>query len=264
VLHRLRFLLALLALLLVVGAGAADAVAQPAGMPSYDLPTRPRGPVLDQAELLSPAERNRLSQKLATYTDTTSTAIVVVTVPSLNGAPIADYTVALGRAWGVGQEGSDNGAVVLVSSGDRKVFIATGYGLEGAIPDALANRIVDRILTPALREGRFYAGLDQATTVMMNLAAGEFSPSERLQNDGGSFAVDPALLFIGLIFLYFIIQSFVSGGGRGGRRGYGGPIVIWGGGSPGSGSPGGGFGRGGDFGGFGGGSFGGGGAGGDW
>lgn len=261
-LHRVHgFACFVLLLLVLCAAGPSDGVAQ-----SYDLPPRPSGPVLDQAELLSPAERTRLSRKLTAYTDTTSTAIVVATVPSLNGAPISDYAVALGRAWGVGQEGADNGAVVLVSSGDRKVFIATGYGLEGAIPDALANRVVDRILTPAFRDGQFYAGLDRGTDALMRMAAGEFTVADRApQQDEGGFAVDPALIFMGLIFLYFIVQSFRSGGGSGGRRkhrGYGGPVVIWGGG----GSSGGGFGGsgGGGFGGFGGGSFGGGGAGGDW
>jgi uncharacterized protein len=220
--------------------------------------------VYDEAGLLSSSERTRLSQKLTAYTDTTSTAIVVAIIRSLNGAPISDYAVELGRAWGVGQEGADNGVVVLVSSGDRKVFIATGYGLEGAIPDAIANRIVENILTPAFRQQQFYAGLDRGTDALIQAAAGEFTVADRARrgDDGIGFSIDPGLIFMGLIFLYFFIQSMRSGGGGGGRkrRGYGGPVVIWGGGS----SGGGGFGGGGDFGGFGGGSFGGGGAGGDW
>ena len=231
---------------------------------SYDVPPRPSGPVYDASGLLSSSERARLSQKLTAYTDTTSTAIVVAIIQSLNGAPISDYAVALGRAWGVGQEGADNGVVVLVSSGDRKVFIATGYGLEGAIPDAIANRIVENILTPAFREQQFYAGLDRGTDALMQAAAGEFTVADRAPrgDDGFGVSVDPGLIFIGLIFLYFFLQSLRSGGGGGHkRRGYGGPLIIWGGGSSGGGGFGGG---GGGFGGFGGGSFGGGGAGGDW
>lgn len=230
---------------------------------SYDLPPRPDGPVLDQAQLLTSGERARLAGKLTAYTDTTSTAIVVVTVPTLNGAPISDYAFALGREWGVGQAGADNGVVVLVSSGDRKVFIATGYGLEGAIPDVTANRIIDRVMTPAFRRGAFYAGLDRATTELMRAAAGEFTVADRAPEPDTGVPIDPALVFMGLIFLYFVVKAMRSGGGGGGRHrrrhGVGGPVIIWGGGSSG-----GGFDGGGGFGGFGGGDFGGGGAGGDW
>jgi uncharacterized protein len=234
----------------------------------YDIPPRPDGPVLDQGDLLSPTAERRLTRKLTAYTDTTSTALVVVTVPSLNGAPISDYAVVLGREWGVGQQGKDNGVVVLVSKGDRKVFIATGYGLEGAIPDAIANRIVDRIITPAFREGQFYAGLDRGTDAIIQAAAGEFTAEATRSTDSSDDGI-PALGFVLLIILYFVASSLWRGGsGKKGRKKkhhsrHGDfPIIFWGGGGHGGG---GGFGGGGGgFGGFGGGSFGGGGAGGSW
>ncbi len=235
----------------------------------YDLPPRPDGPVLDQGDLLSPTDERRLARKLTAYTDTTSTALVVVTVPSLDGAPISDYAVVLGREWGIGQEGKDNGVVVLVSKGDRKVFIATGYGLEGAIPDAIANRIVDGIITPAFREGQFYTGLDRGTDAIIQAAAGEFTAEASRSTDSGDSGF-PALGFILLIILYFVFSSVRRGGpGQSGRKKkhhtrHGDfPIIFWGGGGHHGG--GGGFGGGGGgFGGFGGGSFGGGGAGGSW
>lgn len=236
---------------------------------SYDVPARPDGPVLDAADLLSRTEEARLAQKLMTYEDTTSTALVVVTLATLDGAPISDYAVMLGREWQIGQQGKDNGVVVLVSRDERKVFIATGYGLEGAIPDAVANRIVDGIITPAFRQGDFYAGLDRGTDAIIQAARGEFTadrptPGSSRRDDDGF----PALGFILMIFIYFIITSIRRGGGGPGkkrRKGGSGPIIIWGGGgSSGGFGGGGGFSGGGGFGGFGGGSFGGGGAGGSW
>lgn len=240
------------------------ALAEPAVAQRYDFPPRPSQPVLDRAEMLSSAEEQRLAQKLTAFEDTTSTAIVVVTVPRLNDAPISDYAVSLGRDWGVGQGDKDNGVVVLVSREDRQMFIATGYGVEGALPDAVANRIVDQIITPAFRQGQFYAGLDRGTDAIIQATRGEFTADQTRSpsSDGGP---STALIFILLIFVYFIGSSWRRGGGRGTRRSrrrHGGmPVVIWGGGGS---HGGGGFSGGGGFGGFGGGSFGGGGAGGSW
>lgn len=251
-------------LLWCVGTAVPNAQAQ-----QYDFPPRPAGPVLDQAELLSGADQARLAQKLSAFEDTTSTAVVVVTIRSLDGAPISDYAFFLGREWGVGQEGKDNGVVVLLSEGDREVFIATGYGVEGALPDAIANRIVETVMTPAFRKGDFYAGLDRGTDAIIQATKGEFDAEAARAASSNDDGIPYALLFTLLIFAYFFSQSFFQGGGgskksrRSQRRG-GGPIVIWGGGGFGGGSSGGFGGGGGGFGGFGGGSFGGGGAGGSW
>jgi uncharacterized protein len=222
--------------------------------------------------MLSDAEESALSQKLAAYADTTSTQIIVVTLPSLEGAEIADYAVALGRTWGVGQQGQDNGVVILVSREDRDVFIATGYGIEGAIPDAVASRIVRNVIVPSFREGNFYAGISQAADHLISAARGEFTAEKVSSPRRGERARDGAPVFILFIIAYFVISAIRhgkrGGGGDGGkpyRRSRGGlPLIIWGGGG-GFGGGGGGFGGGG-FGGFGGGggSFGGGGAGGSW
>lgn len=240
--------------------------AAPAQAQRFDIPSRPSGPVLDQADLLSRAEEQQLTQKLRTYETETSTAIVVVTLQSLDGAPIADYAVELGREWGVGAGGKDNGAVVLISRGDRKMFIATGYGLEGSIPDAVASDLVRNVMRPAFRKGDFYDGIDRATSSLMLAARGEYTaqdrPSDR-RSDGGDSS--EGLIFTIIIILYFVLTSRRRGsGGDDGRKRRRGDVFIWG--SPGGfgGGSSGGFGGGGGFGGFGGGSFGGGGAGGDW
>jgi uncharacterized protein len=240
--------------------GAEDGRAQPAEVipPSGEW-------VTDRADVLTASEEQALTTRLRAYADTTSTQIIVVTLPTLGGADIGLYATELGQQWGVGQEGSDNGAVILVARDDREVFIATGYGLEGAIPDAVASRIVRNILVPNFRQNRFYAGLSSAADALMQAAAGEYTaeapPMAYEEDDDGS---STTIIFILIIIAYFIITGIRGGGGSGGRR-YrsrgGSPVIIWGGGSGGGFSGGGGFG-----GGFsgGGGGFGGGGAGGSW
>ena len=223
--------------------------------------------MLDRGNLLSPTEEGQLARKLSAFEDTTSTAIVVVTLQSLNGAPISDYATYLGRNWGVGQGEKDNGVVFLVSKGDRKMFIATGYGVEGALPDAIANRIVERVVTPAFRNGQFYAGIDRGTDAIIQATKGEYDASQESRAASSDDGMPMALIFTILILVYFVGRSFFRGGGgkhgRKSRRRHGDmPVIIWGGGGGGGG--GGGFSGGGGFGGFGGGGFGGGGAGGSW
>lgn len=227
--------------------------------------------VNDRANLLAASEVRQLEQKLRGYADSTSTQIVIVTISSLEGAPASMYATQLGREWGVGQQGQDNGVVILVSEGDREVFIATGYGLEGAIPDAIASRIVRNIIQPAFRQGAFYAGLDRASDALIAAARGEFEAAEAEPQHQEDRSFDFASGFVVLIILYFFVNGIRRGGRGGGgkrrkgRRGAGGPFIIWGGGHGGFGGGGGGFGGGGGgFGGFGGGGFGGGGAGGSW
>lgn len=233
--------------------------------------------VTDRGEFLSPVEERSLSLRLASYADTTSTQIVIVTLPSLDGAAASDYAVELGRVWGVGQAGYDNGVVILVSREDRQMFIATGYGLEGAIPDAVASRVYRNILIPNFRQGRYFDGLSQAVDALILAAAGEYEATARDRDSGG---MNIALVFVMLILVVFVVIALRDAGRDDGdgfqprdrRTRHGGPpIIIWGG--PGTGRRGGGFGGGGfgglgggGFGGFGGGggSFGGGGAGGGW
>jgi uncharacterized protein len=221
--------------------------------------------VTDWGEILSPQEESLLEAKLRTYADSTSTQIVIVTLPTVGDWDIAQFATELGQRWGVGQRGYDNGVVILVAVDDRRVFIATGKGMESVIPDAVAFRIYREILRPAFQRGAYYEGLDRAVDALIDAARGTF------QAPPAHPEVDPDLNCIGLlVVVILIVLVFVlfSDGGKEGRayrrrRGYwhGGPIVIpggWGGGWGG----GGGFGGGGFRGG--GGSFGGGGAGGSW
>ncbi len=248
-----------------------------ATLTAQDIPPAPNPPRLvnDFAQLLSEDQVNALERHLVNYNDTTSTQILVVTVNDLGGYEASDFAFRLGEQWGVGKKGSNNGVVILVKprvgNSNGKAFIATGYGLEGVIPDALAKRIVEQEMIPAFKQGDYYGGIRQAIQTIMGLASGQYTADQYNGQGKGSWII----LVIVIIILLAIFRSrgnstnIGSGGSSGSlwtalwlasmaNRSHGG---SWGGFSGGSGGFGGG---GGGFGGFGGGSFGGGGAGGSW
>lgn len=239
---------------------------------AQNVPPKPEPPRLvnDFASLLMPAQADALEQKLDAYNDSTSTQIVIAIVETVGDYGMVDYAVKLGRTWGVGGKQFNNGVVILIAKNDHKAFIATGYGMEGALPDATCKEIVDNDIIANFKQQDYYQGLDKAVDDIIAAAAGEYKAPPKKATDGGSGAIF-FILFI-LIILFVIFISRGGGGGRGGnmysRRGIG-PFLggmiagnILGGGFRGGGGFGGG--GGGGFGGFGGGSFGGGGAGGSW
>jgi uncharacterized protein len=246
---------------------------------SQIIPERPNPPRLvnDFAGMLDARDVSLLEQKLITFNDSTSTQIVILTVPTLDGYDKADYAQRVGEKWGVGQKGKNNGVLILIkpktADSRGEVQISTGYGLEGAIPDLLSGEIVDREILPSFRNGNYYEGLDKATSIMMSLARKEFSASDyhNKEKKGSTKNIPFGLV----IFIVFIIIAMVSrgSGGSNNRHISTGGLPFWmlmgmmnsGKGSSGSwGGFAGGSGGGGGFGGFGGGSFGGGGAGGSW
>lgn len=241
---------------------------------AFAIPSRPSPERLvnDLAGTFTSRQAEELERVLVAFDDSTSNQIAVVTVKDLEGYEPAEYATRIGLDWGVGSEKFDNGIVILVKPKDNtagKVFIAIGYGLEGAIPDAYAKRIINEVMIPHFRNDDYYGGVAEACKVLMKLASGEISElreDEFDADDAGAIAGAVVTLII-LIFVFVLItqnggDNTGSGNHRGGRTIYTGPIItsgrIYGGGS----SFGGGFGGG--FGGFGGGSFGGGGAGGSW
>ncbi|MBZ4190429.1 TPM domain-containing protein [Niabella beijingensis] len=220
---------------------------------------------------LTPEQAQTLERKLVAYDDSTSNQIAVVIVDDLKGYSRDDYAIALGRKWGVGgQKQFNNGVVILVNAGpkDRGLFIATGYGLEGAITDLIADQIIQQIIIPDFKLGDNYRGLDEGTDALIQAAAGRFKAPEGYRDRGKGPGVGTVIV---LVIVIIIFISFMSRGGGGGggyvsRRGYrgGGGWIIPGGWSGGGGGGWSGGGGGGGFGGFGGGGFGGGGAGGSW
>ncbi|MDX2003070.1 MAG: TPM domain-containing protein [Chitinophagales bacterium] len=231
-----------------------------------DLPEKPGTlyPVNDYAKVLSEGEIQQLNNKLIGYADSTSTEIVIVTVPTTGDYDISEYAIELGDKWGIGRKDKDNGILIVAAIEDRKLWIATGEGVEARITDGIAGSIRDEYLVPNFRSGNYYQGFDQATDAMFKYLSGEFKGEPK--NNSGDFPIGVLIAIIIMIVVFSIIFGRRGGGGRGGMRGYGGmmgPILI---GSSGWGRSGGSWGGGGGgFGGFGGGgSFGGGGAGGSW
>lgn len=231
-------------------------------------PINPPRLVNDFTQLFSEQENNALEQKLRTYHDTTSTQIYVVVINDLHGYEIADYATQLAEQWQIGQKGRDNGVLILVKNkvGNERgqVFIATGYGMEGVLPDALAKRIVETEIIPFFQQGQYYKGIDAAINAIISVAAGEYKALPQAQQDGEDTMTGLFVLLILFVLIYIIIRRRKKGGG-GTSGGFGtgnfGPFGGFGGfGRGGSGSSS----RGRGFGGGGGGRFGGGGAGGSW
>jgi uncharacterized protein len=226
------------------------------------------GRVVDNARLLSPQGKARLEQALAEHEAKTSEQIVVVTIPTLNGTPIEDYGYQLGRDWGIGQKGKNNGALLIIAPVEREVRIEVGYGLEGKLTDAMSKQIIESIILPRFREGRMEQGiLDGATAIVSLLEGKPIGLSSAPPGTQGE-EIDPLFLWIFLLlFLHRpflgLLSWFLALFGFYGLRNYlashprrGGFWIF----------PGGGFGGGGAGGGFrgGGGGFGGGGSSGKW
>jgi uncharacterized protein len=229
------------------------------------------GRVVDDAGILDAGTRAALTQKLADFEAKTSDQLVVVTLKSLQGTSIEDYGVQLGRQWQIGQKEKNNGVLLIVAPNDRKVRIDVGYGLEGALTDAVSKLIIENAILPRFRAGDFAGGIARGVDDIISVLSGDAEEWKRQAakrpeaSDGGSVLV--ILLAIAIIFFIFWLMSGPPSAGAQRRRGGQGPIV-W---LPGSGSgsswdSGGGFSGGGGGGGFsgGGGSFGGGGASGSW
>ena len=235
---------------------------------SYAIPERPSPQRLvnDYADIFTREQEVRLEQMLVAFDDTTSNQITVVTVKDLEGYAASEYATRIGLEWKVGSEKFDNGAVLLVkpktASSAGEVFIAVGYGLEGAIPDAYAKRIIDNELIPHFINDDYYGGVESACEVLMKLASGEISEPRETEEEMSVFEIIITLLFVALLIFIFIIAVGQNNNGHSSGGGsstiYGGPTIT------GGRSYGGGSSHGGGFGGFGGGSFGGGGAGGRW
>lgn len=243
-----------------------------AGWSWSGIPPAPDPPRLvnDFTGTLTQQQQAELEEKLLRYHDTTSTQITVVVVSTTDGEDPAQYAYQLGETWGVGQRKYNNGVVLLVAKDDRAVEIATGYGVEGALPDALCKRIIEDEIIPRFKEGDYVGGMSDGIQAIMDAIGGEYQEktSRRHANDvSDPLAIVIFVLGVGLVIAiravsvrryarlnnipFWLAWSIINAASRGGKR-------------RGGGLGGGGFGGGGSFSGFGGGGFGGGGAGGRW
>ena len=261
----LRILLAVLCLIVAPLIGRAEEVVLP----------QPQGFVSDFAGVIDQPTRNKLANLIRELQQKTGAEIAVVTVETTQPLTPFDYALKIFETWKPGAKGKDNGVVFLVASKDRKMFVTTGYGVEGMLPDGKVGAIQDRYIVPAFKQGNYSQGILAGTQAMAAEIAQGYGvtltgvpvPRRRAKE----VPINPLFLFLLLIFLFFISSSFARAN-RGRYNRYGGGIYPGGGGFGGFGNGGfggggggfGGFGGGGDFGGFGGGESGGGGAGRDW
>jgi uncharacterized protein len=241
---------------------------------SQELPPKSNTLVTDFTNTLSGSDKAQLEHKLDAFNDSTSTQIAVVIMKSVGQYEIDDYGQKLGRAWGIGQKGKNNGILVLVALGDRKVTIQTGSGAEGAVPDIITHQIIENDIKPHFKNSDYYGGLDAGTDDLMKYIKGEYKADKKAQNQGGRGGSAGIIVIIVIVILILIFRNRGGGGqiidSRGGASPFwwflGGAMLGresggWGGFS--GGGNGGGD-SGGGFGGFGGGDFGGGGSSGSW
>jgi len=237
----------------------------------FTIPEKPtlQTSVYDYAKLLSANQKSALEHKLIQYSDSTSTQIVVLIIESIKGEDINMLNATWAHEWGIGLEKEDNGISILLSTGDRKISIQNGYGIEHLLTDALSKRIIENSILPEFRKGDYYAGLDKGSDAIFEVLNGTYQNNEP-KRKGKSGMPSGVISFIIFIILMVIFSKKNKGGGnrggrnnatniltaillsRAGRGGFGGSGGFGGGSS-------GGFG-----GGFGGGGFGGGGASGGW
>ncbi|MGE5625869.1 MAG: TPM domain-containing protein [Bacillota bacterium] len=223
------------------------------------------GPVVDGAHVLPPDVSDALTQKLQAYDQDSGNQLVVVTVATLDGYPLDEWGYQLGRHWGIGRKGANTGALLLVDTGERKVRIEVGYGLEGTLTDAFSDDIIRNTIVPRFKQGDIPGGISAGVDAILQVLGGQAEEvhQQRRHDSFNTFFI--ILIVVGILFRIFMANYFLRrgstlfglwwllggfGGGWGGNRRGGG----WGGG---------GFGGGGGFSG-GGGSFGGGGASGSW
>lgn len=245
------------------------------GLAAQKIPEKPKilYPVFDQANLLTSQEKDALNQKLIKFSDSTSTEIEVIIIPTTGGQDINFLATMYGEKWQIGQKNVDNGVVFLIATQDHTMSIQQGRAVEQYLTASVAGQIMDYLVTPSFKNGQYYQGIDRGTTAIMEAVQGKFKPIVKKEKPEGNFNW-LVLIFIIIIIVIIISKSDGNNGGhydddddvilsrRGSRRYRGGFFPF-----PGS-FGGGGFGRGssgGGFGGFGGGgSFGGGGASGGW
>ncbi len=232
-------------------------------------------PVTDEVSLLTEAEKQQLNQKLIRFSDSTSTEIAVIIIPTTGGEDVNYLATMYGEKWQIGQKGVDNGIVFLIATDDHTMSIQQGRAVEQYLTASVAGQIMDYIVTPNFKRGLWYEGINRGTTALMEAVQGKFQPLAK-EGSGEEGLTPLQMLMVAFFVLMILSMLFKNRGGGGGggddvilsrrgRRSYPGGFFPF------PGSFGGGFGRGGGgfggggFGGFGGGgSFGGGGASGGW
>lgn len=160
--------------------------------------------VNDYGDMISAQVRAELEAELANFERTDSTQVVVLTVPSLEGDTIEDFSIRVGDAWKIGQKGKDNGVLFIVAKTDRKMRIEVGSGLQGVLTDLLAGRIIDTVVKPRFRENRFDEGFREGTRAIIAATRGEFKPAPAPRPSGSPSGFFEAFLVSAFVVLPFL------------------------------------------------------------
>ncbi len=190
----------LLSLLLIVAAGFAGAEDQQAIPP---LAAR----VTDLTGTLAAEQRARLDEKLAAFERAKGSQIAVLMIPTVKPETVEQYALRVVESWKLGRSGVDDGALLLVAKDDRKIRIEVGYGLEGALNDATAKRIISELISPRFKQGDFYGGIDAGVDAMTRVIGGEALPPVAHAKAGRRADVDDnfeTLLFIGFVLVVVV------------------------------------------------------------
>jgi len=179
------------------------------------------GRVVDQAGLLSPADRTALTESLANLEAKTTDQLVVVTLKSLQGTTIEDYGYQLGRRWHIGQKDKDSGALLIVDPNERKVRVEVGYGLEGTLTDAATKVIIENAILPKFRTGDFAGGIKSGVADIIQLLGGDAARTQQGQVQAsapgntrpGTNAPAWPIIILGLVGVGLLIFCAVTGGG---------------------------------------------------
>jgi uncharacterized protein len=245
-----------LVVIFLAGSVMLPALAQDMPLPALS------GRIVDRAEILSPETEASLSARIEAHEQATTDQIVIVTLPDLMGRPIEDWGLMLGRGWGIGQAGRDNGIIFLIAPNERELRIEVGYGLEGSLPDATAHEIIQSDIIPHFKQGDMEAGISAGLDAILAALAGTYQPAALVSGNGfnwSAFGDKYAPFIIPLVWFIAVLSVSLRRRQNKQRNGYEWYWHV----SRGSGSRSGSSRSGGGFSG-GGGSFGGGGASGRW
>lgn len=207
--HLLVLLAALIALML------------PSSLAALEVPPL-KARVNDYAGMLSPSTVTQLEGSLKSFEADQTTQLAVLTIPSLEGEVLEEFSIKVADRWKIGQKGRDNGAILLIARDDRKLRIEVGYGLEGSLTDLVSGRIIREIITPGFKQGDFDQGVINGVTAMMAAVKGEFSAdSATAQKGEGGLTISAFGLYMLFIVLFIISRKLGLHGRRslrGGRR----------------------------------------------
>jgi uncharacterized protein len=180
---------------------------------SLDVP-RLQGYVNDYAGMISSPAKSKIEDELRAFEQSDSTQIVILTIPSLEGENLEEFSIKVGETWKIGQQGKDNGILFIVSNQERRIRVEVGRGLEGSLTDLMAGRIIDQVIKPRFKQGDFDGGFIAGVSAIINATRGEFQaeerPSQRRQSGFPPFLT--FLMFLGIFTLIFGSFSRVLGG----------------------------------------------------